>query len=43
MDKGKIKNRIWLVPFLFLLHNLEEPLGMTDYLKHHFDIIFITK
>lgn len=37
------KSLIWLIPFLFALHNAEEALNMTVFLKDHFKIAFITE
>ncbi|HHQ8913813.1 TPA: HXXEE domain-containing protein [Bacillus cereus] len=33
---------IWLIPFLFLIHNLEESFQMPQYLANQFSITFIT-
>ncbi|MFJ7745442.1 HXXEE domain-containing protein [Peribacillus sp. NPDC097295] len=38
-----INKTLWLIPLLFLLHNAEESLGMTAYLKSQFHIAFISQ
>ncbi|OQR54588.1 HXXEE domain-containing protein [Bacillus sp. CDB3] len=35
-------NTIWLIPFLFFIHNLEEAFQMPQYLANQFSIHFIT-
>lgn len=38
-----INKTLWLIPLLFLLHNSEESLSMTEYLTKHFHIPFISQ
>lgn len=38
-----INKTLWLIPLFFILHNAEESLGMTAYLKSQFHIAFISQ
>ncbi|MDG0960686.1 HXXEE domain-containing protein, partial [Bacillus paranthracis] len=33
---------LWMIPLLFLIHNLEESFHMPQYLANQFSITFIT-